>query len=254
MPVRNEQKYKKVIRMFEGKAKEIMANAMSERYHGNYGGSLIRLRELTNSLSPFGVIGDEWAKLLLGEVMHQFGVTYQNMKDWPTAFDYLSIAACYRSSIGDLIGRAYTFFQIPMCRLARGDKVEDVMPDFERAEEAINMAIPGAVEADDYKTLGNMYQNLAYTSQQKRDLRQAINLYHETLGYRKIVKDRRGEGLTLARMAECYKELGGMSISDAKIHAKGALEIFQEIGDVNRIKQVEKVLREIEEIEAEMRE
>jgi hypothetical protein len=53
---------------------------------------------------------------------------------------------------------------------------------------------------------------------------------------REEAEDARGYALTQARLAECYKELG--KDTEARKHGTSALEYFEKIGDIERIKQV----------------
>lgn len=232
----------------KSETKEIMDGALKKRYQDEYPDALdlydIVIRNLAES-------DEEWARLTIGDAMHQLGATLQNMgKDYKAALSCLWCAIAYRQAIRDSIGLAYSYFQVPMCRLASGEKLEAVMPDFQKASKAIIIAISLAKRKDDYKVLGDLHHNLAYISQiEGNRYSAAIGIYSEALIYRRKAEDKRGEGLTLARLAECFLESGDFQPAIAKDYAKNALQIFQKIGDVNRIKQVDKTLEKIRQEE-----
>ncbi len=231
--------------MEQKEIENLMKEAMNDRYQGKYPEALDKLDAVIKELAESD---EEWAKLKIGEAMHQLGVTLQNAgKDYKAALFCLWRAIAYRKAIHDNIGLAYSCFQIPMCKLARGDRKEDVLPDFQNAKLRIQIAVSLLEGTKEVKTLGDMYQNLAYISQLKRNYREAVLLYARALAFRKKAGDLRGEGLTHARLAECNIEL--INLPFARSGAEESLKIFREIGDIARIKQVEKTLREIEEQE-----
>jgi len=236
---------------FERKVKE----ATSLRYKGEYQKSLDEFDELIKELST---IGEDWARLIIGECIHQLGATFQNMgtslegelarfRHFSAAFSYLWIAFNYRKAIDDKIGTAYTAFQIPMCRLAKGDKKEDILPDFKMARKVIEGITQFSTMMKHPQVLGNMFQNLGYIHQQEGNIAAAFDTYLAALGWRGIAGDHRGRGLSLARLVECC--LKKEEIGLAEKWAKEALQIFRDIGDNNRIKQVEAVLAKIQEKE-----
>lgn len=232
------------------KIEEKYNEALNDRYQGRYEIALKKFWTVKRLIKKVPVDREtKWAAIKLGEVIHQVGVTHQNNKNFQVALARLKRALAWRKFIGDITGIAYTAFQIPMCRLARGDNKEDVMPDFEKVESLIQKAMwPGAhKKKPDKRIMGDMWQNLAYISQQKGDIKDAIRKYNSAGTMRRLTHDKRGEGLTFARLAECYFELDDMN--NAKHFARKALIIFQEIPDVNRIKQVEAILEKIKEKE-----
>ncbi len=225
-------------------AEKLIKDGMNDRYQGKYPEALDKFDLV---IKAFSATDDKDRKLLIGEAMHQLGVTLQNMgKDYKAALSCLWCTIAYRQAIRDP-NLVYSYFQIPMCRLASGEKVKDVMPDFMVAQRAITMTISLAARKDDFKVLGDMWHNTGYICQIQENYRDALAAYNYALSDRIMTKDKRGAGLTYARMSECWKKLG--ETKNAKLNAKKALEIFQEIGDVNRIKQVEKTLQEIEQEE-----
>ncbi len=225
-------------------AEKIIKDGMDDRYHGRYPEALDKFDLVIKELAASD---DKDAKLIIGEAMHQIGVTLQNIgKDYKAALSCLWCAIAYRQAIHDP-NVAYSYFQIPMCRLASGEKVEDVMPDFMKAEKAIVVAISLATRIDNFKILGDMWHNTAYICQMQQNYQDALAAYGKALAYRRKSEDKRGAGLTLARLAECYLKLKDKE--GAKLQAEEALKIFQEIGDVNRIKQAERTLQEIEQEE-----
>ena len=224
----------------------LIEEALNNRYQGRYEEAINGFKTTLLLLGLFFVEEKEdetWIFTKVGEVMHQIGVAYQNWKKFPEALVQLQETLVIRELIKDTIGTAYTFFQIPMCRLAQGDKKEEVLPEFQKARRQIDKAIVELGKSDDARVWGDMYQNLAYISQQEGDFRKAVNLYIDALQFRQKANDIRGEALTLARRGECYLETGDEE--KARHDLKTALHIFKDIGDVNRIKQVEEVLAKI---------
>lgn len=224
-------------------ALEIKEKGMIERYRGNHQEALNGFDTLIMELAESD---EKWAKLMIGEAMHQLGVTLQNIgKDYKAALSCIWCAIAYRQAIRDSFGLAYSYFQIPMCRLASGEKFADVMPDIIKARRAIVIAISLARRKDNFKVLGDMYHNLAYIYQVEEDCNNALVTYGEALDYRRISQDERGTGLTLVRLAECYQKIGNGKC--AKSSAEEALKIFQKIGDMSRVYQVKKIMREIDQ-------
>ena len=236
---------------------EMIREATSDRYQGKY----------KRALEKYGMIWDDLMdkekpeqKLVLekaGEVMHQIGVTYQNMGEFLPALLQLKQAKCFCRDNGDIVELAYTAFEIPMCRLAQGNPIKEVLPDFEIAKRAIEKAIPELQKRRDYKKIGDMYHNLAYILQKKGQIKEAIDLYLTASKIRGEEGDRRGIGLTCARLAECYIDQGidakerGYIIKarelfdTARENAIWALDIFKLIPDENRIRQVSGTLAAI---------
>ena len=244
--------------MKEGKTVgEMIREAMRDRYQGEYKRALEKYGIIWNDLMDKKKPEQKLVLEKAGEVLHQIGVTYQNMGEFLPALLQLKQAKCFRRDNGDIVGLAYTAFQIPMCRLARGDSIEDVLPDFEIAKRAIEKAFPELQKRRDYKKIGDMYQNLAFISQQKGQIEEAIDLYLTASKIQTEEENQRGMGLTCARLAECYikqgidaKERGyiikAREIFDtARQNANWALDIFKLIPDKNRIEQVNKTLDEI---------
>ena len=230
------------MRRFE--AEKLIKDGMNDRYQRKYPEALDKFDLAIRGLAASD---EEWARLLIGEAMHQLGVTLQNIgKDFKAALSCLWSAIAYRQLLRDSIGLGYTYFQIPMCRLASGKKVEDVMPDFIVAENVMITAISLAARKDDFKVLGDMWHNAGYISQIQESYEDAYAAYDKALMYRRKSEDERGRGLTLARMAECSLDLENISL--AKLEASEALKIFRKISDVNRIAQAEKVLEKINDI------
>ena len=179
---------------------------------------------------------------LIGELMHHLGTVEQGAKNFEDALKYLRAAVWIRTDAGDTLGAAYSAFQIPMCLRVSGIPDDLLLEDFRAARDAIYVVIDGPHAISD-EHMGNMLQNLAFCLQVERDFVEAIKRYSEVLAYRDKANDRRGAAMTLARKAECQIEIG--QIDNAHDNSMAALKIFQEIGDVNRIKQVEETLQKI---------
>ncbi len=231
----------------EDKAKELMNEAQSDRYQGRYKEALEKFNALIRELGYPYPIRKEWARLKVGEVMHQIGVTYQNMEDFKMALYHLRRAAIFRRVIKDEIGLANSQFQVAMCRQASGEDIKNVMFDFLEASEAIHRAIYVLREENDYKTAANMYHRLAYICQIEGDFKEALNIYQIALLLREKDTDQRAKGLTYARQAECNLALDNILL--AKTNAEEALKIFKAMYDIKEIAQIEKTLKEIKQKE-----
>ncbi len=136
---------------------------LDPRYKGEYETALDEIGYL---IRDFMFSDNLVVRKAIGWAMHERGVTFQNIKtNWKAAMECLYDAFAYRKAIDDIVGQAYTIFQIPMCRLARGDKKEDVLPDFQRAKPYILAVMKENIFTTEI--MGNMYQNLAYIYQQE---------------------------------------------------------------------------------------
>ncbi len=216
----------------------LMKEAMNDRYQGKYPEAMDKFDAVIKKLAESD---EKWAKLKIGEGQHQLGVTLQNKgKDYKAALSCLWCAIAYRKAIYDNVGLAYSYFQVPMCKLARGDKKEDVLPDFRSAKLYIQTAISLLENTKEAKILGDMYQNLAYIHQQLGEIRSAIAIYNRALACRERSGDERGKGLTLARMAEIEKDP-----QKAEEYLDEAEKIFEKIKDTNRLKQVKETREKI---------
>lgn len=235
------------MRMRRHEAEKLIKDGMDDRYQGKYSEALDKF---DSAIKGLAASDEEWARLIIGEAMHQLGVTLQNIgKDFKAALSCLWSTIAYRQLLRDSTGLGYTYFQIPMCRLASGEKIKDVMPDFMVAQHVMIATISLAAQKDDFKVLGDMWHNAGYISQIQESFEDAYAAYDKALMYRRKSEDERGRGLTLARLAEC--SLGLDRISMAKLEAHEALKIFRKIGDVKRITQAEKVLEKINDVDKE---
>lgn len=226
----------------EKDAEIIIRRGMKKRYQGEYPEALDLFDLVIQGLAESE---SEGAKMKIGEAMHQLGVTLQNMgKDYKAALSCLWSAFAYRMAIGDIVGKAHTIFQIAMCRQAQGAKKEDVLLDFQRAKPYIMAVIKENIFTAEI--MGNMWQNLAYIYQQEGCNMTALATYEEALVYRHKAGDVRGEGLTLARMAEIEEDA-----QKAEEYLNKAYKIFDSIGDVNRLKQVRETREKIQKRKSE---
>ena len=99
---------------------EMIREAMNGRYQGKYEKALEKYGMILDSLIDIEDPRKKWISEKTGEVMHQIGVTYQNMGKFTVALLQLKQAKYFRRYNNDIIGYAFTCFQIAMCRLARG--------------------------------------------------------------------------------------------------------------------------------------
>lgn len=217
----------------QDKVDQAIREALAERNKGNYErADEILMAIITETKDP----------AQLGSLWHTQGTVMQGWKSFPTALICFDVALTFRQKAQDALGVAYTMFQIPMCRRASGIPDDHLIDDFRAARDAIYVVVDGPHAISD-EHMGNMLQNLAFCLQIERDFVDAIKRYNEVLAYRYKANDRRGAAMTLARKAECQIEIG--QIDNARDNSLAALRIFQDLNDVNRIKQVEETLQKI---------
>ena len=226
--------------MEEKKIREIVdeANRLSK-----VGKNKEALAQLNMAFDEINLLSEvEIQQSLLGLTWHYQGSTLQRMGRYDIAVAAIEMAIAFREK--DPIARAYSVFQLFICKVYGDIAISD-----EEVKET-KMALLRAM-TDDAATIadiGNMMQNLAYIEQVRGDTEKAILFYDMTLASREMAHDERGRALTYARLAECHKEVGGED-EFAKMYAQRALEYFENTGDKERIEQVKKVLREIQEQE-----
>jgi len=189
---------------------------------------------------------------LLGELYHHLGTNSQGVNQFTKALEYLHLAFRLRADSGDILGAAYTAFQIPMCKNVSGVPYENLLGEFSEAEETIRTALRDADHLPE-EHAGNMLQNLAFCLQVKKQWMDALSAYDETMVYRNLAEadkpenERRGVAMTRTRKAECYLALGQIGL--ARDEADQALLVFERIEDKNRIKQVHDLMAKISEAE-----
>lgn len=209
------------------------------------------LAEIENLIEDLMFRTDIYARLTIGWLLHERGVAYQSLREnWEDAREWLSAAFAYRSMF-DSVGAAYTIFQIAMLEEAfPGDKKDkDIFLYFLRAKPYIvqikdilsSKVTLGKATDEEKLDLGNMLHNLAYIFQKEGDKKKAMRTYQAAFECRRQFGDKRGEALTLARMAEVED-----NFQKANEYLDQAEKIFQEIGDVNRLKQIKKTREEIQ--------
>lgn len=215
--------------------------ALDQRNIGNYA----RAEEILSR-----AIREAGGLTLIGELYHHLGTNAQGAGNFEEALRYLRMAFQIRNDAGDILGLAYTAFQIPMCKELSGVPRETLIPDFQKARNAIYAALEIFPDLS-VEHQGNMRQNLAFCLQVEQKFEQALEEYKKVLEFRenaegdKPENERRGTAMTRARIAECLLELG--LFKETKEQAQKALLVFEHLEDVNRIKQVQTTLRRLEE-------
>lgn len=197
-------------------------------------------------------ICDAGGGTLLGELYHHLGTNAQGVRNFSKALNYLNITYHLRKDSGDLLGAAYSAFQIPMCKKMSGAPDENLIAEFQEARAAVAAAmIENPNLAPEH--LSNMKQNLAFCLQAEGKYQDALTEYQQLLPLREMAEtnkdplERRLVAMTCARIAECCFALG--QIDRAREEAERALRIFEYIEDKNRIKQVRELMTKIEEAE-----
>ena len=172
-----------------------------------------------------------------GLIYHYKDRIYQAMGECQKAMTSLEYAIGFRSKSDDPVAKAYSVFQQFIC------KIYCKLPISEEEVEETKMALTAAMakKTAAISDIGNMMQNLAYVEQIRGDIEKAILFYEMTLKARETAGDGRGYALTQARLAEIYwNDMEGMG-SLATEHGMSALEYFEKINDVERIKQVKDI-------------
>lgn len=195
-------------------------------------------------------IEDAGGGSLLGELYHNLGTNSQGAKQFGKALKYLHIAFALRRDSGDLLGAAYTAFQIPMCKKMSGEPDDNLRAEFRKARTAIAEVVSMNKNLAP-EHLSNMKQNFAFCLQAEKDYVAALAEYTQLLPLREAAEsnkdaaERRLVAMTRARIAECHFALGQNDL--ALEEARKALEVFEHIEDKNRIKQVRDLIEKIEE-------
>ena len=176
---------------------------------------------------------DQIQQFLLGLTWHYRGSTLQRMGRYDKAVEAIAMAIAFREK--DLIARAYSMFQLFIC------KVYGNIPISDKEVKETKMALSRAFvdKAATIIDVGNFLQNIAYIEQTKGDIEKAISFYCATEVIRLKASDMRGLALTWARLAECYKIDGKNEL--AMSYGEKAINYFEVTGDVERIKQVEDI-------------
>lgn len=204
------------------------------------------------------------------EILHQIGRVYQCNKNYPSAISYIKKAISLRQEINDVEGIAYSFFQLLMIYL----EMDETNIDFEGIERSAENAIAVMKKYGDYRGVATMYHNIAFIQQAKAYIQQknkkhdeaiktylkAIDLYKDVLDKRNSLGVTRELGMTNARLGECYMGLVEIyhvlshtlkaedAFHSAKLYSLKAKNIFEEIGDGTRLKQVSKTIEQIQNV------
>ena len=204
------------------------ANGLSKKGNNNAARQV-----LDEAWSQTEYLSEDSAESLRGLICHYSGRIFQALGEYETAVRELEEAIRFREN--DLVPRAYSVFQLFICKIYGKLPISDEEVEETKAALTAAMANKAATFAD----IGNMMHNLAYIEQVIGSVHRAILFYKMTLESRREAGDKRGYALTEARLAECYKEVGDNGL--AMSHGKSALEYFEITGDVERTKQVKDI-------------
>jgi len=180
---------------------------------------------------------------LLGRLLHDRGTTLQGARRFEEALAALRAAYLLRREVSDLIGAAYTAFQIPMCRRMAREDPSALREEFQQSAEILQLVLQERQSDIEVGDEGNLRHNLAFCLQFQEQYQEALKEYQRVLDLRALADDMRGEAMTQARIAECLLELG--DFEEAGQNAGEALAYFMQIGDQNRIQQVQGTLEKI---------
>lgn len=219
-------------------AEKKLARMRALRHEGKIGEELIELRKM---LMKIFEVGDPWTDIIHDGILHEFGVAHQNLGDYPQALDYLWSAAILRKKYP--VDLFYTLHQIVMCKLARGDKSEDVAEDIVRARESYESAVAYAEKKYDYRDLGYMHHNYAIYFHRERKYDDALLYYSISEGFFSKTNDSRGQALSFLRQAQCFIKTGDSP--EAEECLDFAKRVFSEIGDKKRLEEVKRTREEI---------
>lgn len=221
--------------------------------------------------------------LLKGAVLHQKGRVLQDANDFDEALKNLVAAQSLRQEINDYIGVAFTRFQ----RFMLGERAQRVLGESVNLIESFapgwrrELAPELEIAARTLRSKGNirdftvMNHNIAFLYQfivEKEMIAsktwgdalplvlQIIRKYHVVKRLRERLYEPRERAITYARLAEAYKlkalVLSNLGNKRRKNQAckhglcwvKKAIEVFKQLPDPERIRQVERVKGEIQTI------
>ena len=231
-------------RMEIKKINQMVDEAIERQRQGKWKEGLELLQEAEEKTKTW-VLSKNEKRDLMGLIWHYKGRTFQAMGEYKKAMRILRRAANIRK--GDPINRAYSLFQQFICADYGGIMVE-LSP--KKVKEIKRALWEGIDVAKDPRFLGDAYQNLAYIESRQGETKKAIWFYQVAEKFREIANDERGLALTWARLAECYEKID--ENAKAREYGEMALKFFREMGDIERIVQVEKVLEKIQEKEKEV--
>ncbi len=234
--INEEQEYKD--------AKEELKRMRKLRYQGKIGEELIELQKML--IGIFGVYSP-WSDIIHGDILHEFGVAHQNLRDYSQALDSLWSAAKLRSRLRYPIDVFYTLHQIVMCEHARGDSVEDLTKDIKQARKAFQPALDYALVKEYHKDCGYILHNHAFYFQLEEKWEEALIHYSFSEEFFKKANNSRGIALSCLRQAQCY--LHTNEYSQARGCLDDAEKIFKENGDKKRLEEVEKTRSEIKKVQ-----
>lgn len=219
------------------KVREMVNEAAKLQRKGEWEEGLKLLREAekrTESLS------ENEAKPLKGLIWHYRGRIAQAMGQYNEAVARLEDAILIRK--GDPIGYGYSVFQLFICKDYAGYPIS--LLEIDGTKRALLEMVDASKNPQE---IGDVSQNLAYIEQRKGDIEKAIWFYQVAETFRGIANDQRGFALTWARLGECYERIN--QEQKAREYAEKALGFFKEVGDIERIAQVEAVLAKIQKKE-----
>jgi len=166
------------------------------------------------------------------EICQVKATIYQRQGDFSAAEKELRRALDQQEKISDIKGIAYTTFQFFILSVLRGEP-NSIWWDKATQSTVAALLLPDLAE----EHRGNFLHNLAFLSQSISDYYNALDTYRSALVCRQKARDKRGEALTYARMAECYLALG--DFKSAIQYAEHAKTIFEELEDFQRIDQLD---------------
>lgn len=236
----------KAIQDYEN-AKKKLEEMRILRRQGKAGEELLGLRKL---LIDIFEVHEPWSDIIHGDIIHEFGVAHQNLGDYPQALDSLWSAAKLRSRINP-IDLFYTLHQIVMCKLARGDSVENLSEDIKLVRKVFQLAYDHATGMKDFQACGYLSHNYAFYFQLENKWDEALLHYDESASFFMQAGYRKGKALSCLRQAQCFMET--FKCPQAFECLDEAEEIFKKLGDEKRLKEVEKTREEVKKAQLMMR-
>ncbi|MGB7001520.1 MAG: DUF4062 domain-containing protein [Halobacteriota archaeon] len=213
-------------------------------------------------------------------ILHQEGIAQQRSKKYNFALQYLNEALKIREEeLKDIVDIAFTKFQIFLVNEDMG-KYKDGYPSdlIESLEKLLNRSQEKLHERRDRKE-NLMRHNIAYIHQRlgaknaeygsfkngREQLTEAIKRYIETIEEQRLILDNGGIAMAKHRLGQCYYVLALISsklkehervlreIEEAQKHLEEASEIFNRMGDSYRQDLVGKTKKDINELEAKIK-
>ena len=215
----------------------------------------------------------------IGELLHQWGRTYQAINKYDVALDYLEKSLKWRTDLGDLKEIAYARFQIFIVNEAKGEYkdgypsqyIYELINYLHKVEDDLHMKgqfkDKNVIRHDRaylHQQLGDKECEMGVVSKSKQETNNAIQLYKDCIEERKSIFDVGGIAMAEHRLSECLFNLAKISLKEGKInlisayileayeHLQIANDFYMKIGDSYRVDQINETRKKLDKFSYEL--